>query len=69
MRPDSINAIITRQKYNDIFYYEVIETGVTLEAKTLSWLIQWAINTENNLLYRVDGGINRIGSAEFLGIP
>ena len=68
MKPDSINAIITRQKFNDIFYYEVTETGVTLEARTLSWLIQWAISTETNLLYRIDGGLNRIGSTEFLSL-
>lgn len=68
MKPDSVNAIITRQKFNDIFYYEVTETGVTLEARTLGWLIQWAINTENNLLYRIDGGPNRIGSPEFLSL-
>jgi uncharacterized cysteine cluster protein YcgN (CxxCxxCC family) len=66
MRPDLVNAIITRLKFHDIFYYEITEAGSTLDSKTLSWLVQWALNTGNNLRYTIDGGQNRIGSKEFL---
>ena len=66
MKPDLVNVIITKKKVNDIFYYEAVEAGSTLDVKTLSWLVHWAINTGNNLLYYLDNGINKIGSNEFL---
>ena len=66
MRPDLINAIVTRRFINDIHYYEITEAGSTLEAKTLNWLIHWATNTNVNILYYIEGGANRFGSQEFL---
>ena len=66
MRPDLVNAIIVRRNTNNIIYYEVTEAGSVLDSKTLSWLVQWALNNNENLLYKIDGGPNKIGSKEFL---
>ena len=66
MKPDLVNAIIIKRKTGDIFFYEITEAGSVLDSKTLSWLVQWALNTRTNILYFVDGGINRLGSPEFL---
>ena len=66
MKPDLVNIIITKRQVEDIIYYEVVEAGSTIEAKTLSWLIHWALNTKNNILYQIEGGFNRIGNETFL---
>jgi hypothetical protein len=68
MKPDLVNAIITKRKINDVIYYEVAEAGAILESKVLSWLVQWALNTDNNILYYIEGGVNKVGSAEFLNL-
>ena len=69
MKPDLVNVIINRSKHNDMFYYVLVEAGSILNVKVLSWMIQWALNNKQNLMYYVDGGINRIGSQEFLEMP
>ena len=66
MKPELSNTIITRQKKENLVFYVITEAGSTLQAKTLSWLVQWALNTNNNILYFIDGGLNKIGSKEFL---
>lgn len=66
MKPDLVNVIIVKRKKEDIEYFEIVEAGSTLEAKTLSWLVQWSLNTKKNIRYFIDGGINKIGSQEFL---
>ena len=66
MKPDLVNNIITRRNVNNISYYEIIEAGSTMEAKTLSWLVHWALNTNNNILYYIEGGANKVGSKDFL---
>lgn len=66
MKPDLVNVIITKRIKEDLVWYEVTEAGSVLESKTLNWLIHWALNTKNNIVYYIDGGINRIGSQDFL---
>lgn len=69
MKPDLVNVIINRAEDNNIKYYALIESGSVLDVKVLSWMVQWALNTGHNLLYYIDGGVNRIGSKEFLEMP
>jgi hypothetical protein len=33
--------------------------------KTLNWLVQWAMETGNNLFYQIDGKHHSIGSPAF----
>jgi len=66
MKPDLVNIIITKRQVKNLFYYEIIEAGATIDSKTLNWLVQWAVNTNNNILYEVESGANRIGSQDFL---
>ena len=68
MKPDISNIIITKRTHEYIDFYEIIEAGGIISAKTLNWLIQWALDHKINLLYFVEGGLNRIGSKEFLEI-
>jgi len=69
MKPDLVNVIINRSKHNDMFYYVLIEAGSILDVKVLNWMIQWALNNNHNLMYYIDGGVNRIGSKEFMEMP
>lgn len=69
MKPDLVNVIINRASYKDIMYYVLVEAGSILNVKVLSWMVQWALNNNQNLMYYVDGGMNRIGSKEFLEMP
>lgn len=66
LKPDLSNAIINKCTFNDITYYVLVEAGSILNSKVLSWMIQWCLETGNNLLYYIDGGMNKIGSKEFL---
>ena len=69
MKPDLVNAIITKRQYENIIYYEIVEAGSKLDAKVLSWLVHWSLNTNNNILYFIEGGPNKVGSQEFLKAP
>ena len=69
MKPDLVNVIINRAKHKDTIYYVLIESGSLLNVKVLSWMIQWALNNNQNLMYYIDGGVNRIGSKDFLEMP
>ena len=66
MRPDLVNVIINRDIHNGVKYYALVEAGSTLDVRVLSWVIQWALNNNHNLMYYIDGGMNRIGSKEFI---
>ena len=66
MKPDLVNIIIVKREVENIIFYEVVEAGSTMDSKTLNWLVQWAINTGNNIVYQIEGGPNRFGSQEFL---
>jgi len=66
MKPDLVNIIIVKREVENIIFYEVVEAGSTMDSKTLNWLVQWAINTGNNIVYQIQGGPNRFGSQEFL---
>jgi hypothetical protein len=66
MKPDLVNIIITKRQVDNLYFYEIVEAGSTIESKTLNWLVQWAINTNNNIQYYIEGGSNKIGSQEFL---
>lgn len=69
MKPNLVNMIITRNELNGIPYFNIFEAGSTLDIKTLSWIIEWAVSTNNNIMYIIDGGVNRMGSQEFLELP
>jgi hypothetical protein len=69
MKPDLVDVIINKEVFNNIEYYVLVEAGKLLDVRVLSWMIQWVINNNKNLLYYIDNGMNRIGSKEFLEMP
>ena len=66
MRPDLSKVLVIRRSKNNINYYDVIETGENIQSHILNWIIQWALRTENNILYRIKGSLNKIGSRDFI---
>lgn len=68
MRPDLCNVITTKRVKNGVEYYDIVEAGKKLDSAVLSWFVMWALSTQKNIMYQLDGGFNRIGSAEFLAL-
>jgi hypothetical protein len=66
MRPDLVNVVVTYKKSGDIEYYEITEAGNRLDVRVLNWLMHWGINEKKNLRYYIDGGVNYLGSVEFV---
>lgn len=68
MKPDEINAIFTKRKFedSDIEFIDLVEAGETLRAGVLSWFIMYAMEKGLNARWQVDGGQHWIGSKEFL---
>lgn len=66
MKPTLSNLIIIRRIKDGVIYFQVKETGVTMKAKYLNWLLLWALRENKNLLYELEGAWNRFGSQEFL---
>lgn len=68
MRPDLCQAVITKKEHQGVHYYDLVETGQTLESNVLSWFILWALNSQKNILYRIKNAPTKIGSPEFLAM-
>lgn len=68
MRPDLVDAILVRRHKNDMDYIEINEAGGKLRVEVLSWAVMYCLEHKLNLQYTIDGGINRIGSPQFLSM-
>lgn len=68
MRPDRVNAILVKRRKNDIDYLEINEAGEKLRVEVLSWAVMYCLENKLNLQYTIDGGMNRVGSQEFLSM-
>jgi len=66
MRPDRSGVLVVHENKKGIEYYNAIETDKPMAANVLNWLIQFAIINQCNLQYMVNGGINRIGTQQFM---
>jgi hypothetical protein len=65
MKPNEVNAIVDFRELEGVKYVNVSEAGDVLESRVLSWLIQFAIKNNINLLWTIQGGSNWIGSEDF----
>ena len=65
MKPNKINVIIDKRTLDGIEYLKVTEAGNALSTKVLSWLVQYALKTNLNLSWEVDGERYWIGNPEF----
>lgn len=68
MRPDLSGVIITKMvnpMNPQAFYYEVSEAGGKLSVSALNWLVQWVLETGNNLSYEIEGKRHLIGNSVF----
>jgi hypothetical protein len=68
MKPSEINAIVDFRKIDntDIQYIKIHEAGETLRSDVLSWLLQYALKNQLNLIWTVNGAQNWLGSPEFV---
>ena len=61
-----IKAVVTERNLDGIQYFDIKECGEKLDSTVLSWLVLWALNTNKNIRYEIDGGWTNIGSKAFL---
>jgi hypothetical protein len=66
MKPNEINAIISEKEINKIKYFELVEAGETLRSRVLTWVIEYCMSNQINLVWRVEGGDHWIGNQEFV---
>ena len=67
MKPNLSNIIITYEiSKSGIKYMNVLECGTKIESHVISWLIKYCLNKNINLLYKISGGSNYIGSNDFI---
>lgn len=66
MRPNDVNAILVWRKKDNIDYLDLSEAGEKLKVEVLSWTLMYCLQNNYNLRYMIDGGLNRVGSKEFL---
>ena len=50
---------------NQVEYYNVTETNSKIDSSVLNWLIHWALDSDINLVYELEGKIHAIGKQEF----
>lgn len=67
LKPSVSKVIISKKIPADanLTHYEVVEAGAKIDSVVLNWIIRWAIATNTNLVYLVDGKSYTLGSAEF----
>ena len=65
-KPTISKLIIIKKQINDIPYISVVEAGCKIESEYLSWLVIWARNKNYNLAWMCSGGLNYVGSLEFV---
>lgn len=67
MRPDQCKVILSHQQKQGIPYILATEVGETLNPEVLSWLFMEYLNGNiGNFAYQLNGGMNFVGSDEFL---
>ena len=67
LRPDLSKVIITERDFNGIKFWDMIETGSKVDSSVLNWLfMHYGTGQVQNIMYRVDGGINYFGTPEFI---
>ena len=68
MKPDDVNAIFIAREKDGFSYLEINEAGETLRSDVLSWAGMHCLERNLNLVYFINGGLNRIGSEAFLSL-
>lgn len=47
-------------------YLEVVECGTPLSAEVLNWIVHFHLRNNANVVYRLNGGSNHIGTKAFM---
>ncbi len=66
MKPELTNAMPFFTSVNGIPYLSLMEVGAKLDSKVLSWVLLFALENNYNFVYQVDGGLNVIGTKDFV---
>jgi hypothetical protein len=65
IKPDQVDTIVNYSSIDEIPFIRAVDAGQPIKSKTLSWLIQYALNNHMNLVWEIEGEVKWIGSSEF----
>lgn len=68
LKPNISNVIIAKkipEHDATLTYYQVTEAGQKIDSTVLNWIMQWAVSTNKNIIYTVDGQMFMLGTKEF----
>jgi hypothetical protein len=66
MKPNKCKVILVEREIEGIFYIDATETGAKMDSSVLSWIFMLYVNNQINIAYQIAGGLNWIGSPEFV---
>lgn len=66
LKPELSNAMISFTQVEGIPYLSLMEVGAKMDSKVLSWVLLFALENNYNFLYQVEGGLNTLGTQEFV---
>lgn len=67
LKPNLSKVIFKHEKIEDIDFVIAVEAGAKMDSEVLSWLVMAYANKKfTNIAYMINGGINYMGSQEFM---
>lgn len=63
-RPDKVNMIVTKRQHEGMDFLDAADCG-EIKSSDLSFIVQYALANNINLIYSIDGIIFSIGTNEF----
>lgn len=66
MKPSEINTVIDeRTTESGIYFLNIVEAGEKIDSSVLTWMIEYSLQNNINILWEVDNGKHWVGSEEF----
>lgn len=66
MKPNKSNVIVSGRSLNEHVYWDIVECGEKLDASVLNWFFLFCLANGINMVYRINGSLNYLGSEKFI---
>jgi hypothetical protein len=66
MKPNQVDAILSKRNEDGIPYISLSEAGSVVSSRVLSWLLTYCLANSINVYWEVESGSNWLGSSEFV---
>lgn len=65
LKPNKANVIVTGRALRQHLYWDIVECGTKIDSAVLNWFFLFCVMNGINIVYRINGSINYLGTAEF----